>query len=83
MLVEGVRRVDVQVDLERLARFLFGLGFGHLGHTLVLNGVFKRLLIPFGVSCRGKHRLDCNVVASVALVALLLVGQDCVLFGLE
>ena len=83
MFVKGVRRVDVQVDLEGLARFLFGVGFGHFGHALILDGVLERLLISFGVSGRGKHRLNRYIVASVALVPLLLVGQDCVLFGLE
>jgi hypothetical protein len=50
---------------------------------LILDGVLERLLISFGVSGRGKHRLNCYIVASVALVPLLLVGQDRVLFGLE
>jgi hypothetical protein len=50
---------------------------------LILDGVLERLLISFGVSGRGKHRLNCYIVASVALVPLLLVGQDRVLFWLE
>ena len=83
LFFKGVRRVDVQVDFEGLARFLFGVGFGHLRHTLILDGVLERLLISFGVPGRGKHRLNCYIVASVALVPLLLVGQDCVLFWLE